>query len=431
MQALDEPGRSSSAGFSEGVMMQRSSVESPLLAPSKESKGHSTATIVFIVLGVALVTLVVVVLAVRAAHGVNQVPLDASPRPVAVVAAVSAPYRGSRTYVGAIEPWVAADVGPQYISAYVETVLVRPGDSVKKGQMLATLDCSNPTEATRAFRMQAKSAGARQHAAADEATRVASLLQGGFVAPNESEQKNAVSDSEQAQLFEVQARVRKASLDERDCILRAPFDGEIATRMYDPGAFVRPGASIVSIVDRDTLRITVDATEKDFEAVSPTTIVRIDVVAAGAHISAPISRRAPSADPRTRTVHFEVDVADPQRRYPSGTTATVHVDVGAPAVATEVPIYAATQYEGKAKLFVVDHGVAHVLVLPVLGESGAGLFFSPSALAPGALVVTEGRALLTDGDKVAPRADPETPDAGAASDDAGPPARGGGYGRPL
>jgi RND family efflux transporter MFP subunit len=412
-------------------MMQRSNIESPLLVPSKEANRNPRATIVSIAIGVGLVTVVVVILAVRAAHGVNQIPLDAAPRPVSVVAARSAPYRGSRTYVGAIEPWVAADVGPQYISAYVETVLVRPGDPVKKGQMLATLDCSNPAEATRAFKMQARSADARQRAAADEATRVASLLEGGFVAQNESEQKSAVSDSEQAQLFEMQARVRKASLDERDCILRAPFDGEIATRMYDPGAFVHPGASIVSIVDRDTLRITVDATEKDFDAVAPKTMVEIDVLATAARISAPISRRAPSADPRTRTVHFEVDVGDPQRRYPSGATATVHVDVGPPVAATEVPIYAATQYEGKAKLFVVDHGVAHALTLPVLGESGAYLFFSPSALAPGALVVTQGRALLTDGDRVQPGAEPETPDAGASSDEAGSPARGGGYGRPL
>jgi len=35
-----------------------------------------------------------------------------------------------------------------------------------------------------------------------------------------------------------------------DCVLRAPFDGEIATRLVDPGAFVRPGTSIVSVIDR-------------------------------------------------------------------------------------------------------------------------------------------------------------------------------------
>jgi RND family efflux transporter MFP subunit len=413
--------------------MQVSNVEPPLLAPASAvpPHGHRILTILVIAIGVALVTLAVVILAVRAAHGVNEIPLDASPRPVTVVSARSAPYRGSRTYVGSVEPWVSADVGPQFISAYVETVLVRPGASVKKGQVLATLDCSNPSAATQAIEMHAKSASARQRAAADEATRVASMLDGGFVAPNESEQKTALSNSEQALLLETQANVRRSALDVRDCILRAPFDGEIATRTYDPGAFVHPGASIVSIVDRDTVRVVVDATEKDFDALAPSTLVGIDVLATGAHISAPISRRAPTADPKTRTIHFEIDVADPERRYPSGTTATVHVDVGAPAPATEIPIYSATQDEGKAKLFVVDHGVAHALTLPVLGESGADLFFSASVLSSGALVVTEGRALLTDGDKVQPRVDTETLDAGAVSEDASAPTRGGGYGRAL
>ncbi len=61
-----------------------------------------------------------------------------------------------------MEPWVEASVGPQYISAYVATVLVRPGDTVKRGQVLATLDCSNPNAATRAVEMQARAADARR-----------------------------------------------------------------------------------------------------------------------------------------------------------------------------------------------------------------------------------------------------------------------------
>jgi RND family efflux transporter MFP subunit len=416
--------------------MAPSNIDPPLVAPTHPPETfaprvHTTGTILVIAAGVALIGLVVVSLSVRAAHRVNQVPLSASPRPVTVVAARSASYRGSRSYVGSVEPWVEADVGPQFISAYVETVVVRPGASVKKGQVLATLDCANPSAAMQAFEMHARSAGAKQRAAADEASRVASMLDGGFVAPNESEQKTAVSDSEQALLFETRANVRKSALDVRDCILRAPFDGEIATRTHDPGAFVHPGESIVSVVDRDTVRITVDATEKDFDALAPSTMVGIDLLATGAHFTAPISRRAPTADSKTRTIHFEIDVADPQRKYPSGTTATVHVDVGASVPATRIPIYSATQSEGKAKLFVVDHGIARAQTLRVLGESGTDLFFDPSMLAPGALVVSEGRALLTDGDEVQPRVDAETRDVGATSEDAGAPTRGGGYGRSL
>jgi multidrug efflux pump subunit AcrA (membrane-fusion protein) len=179
------------------------------------------------------------------------------------------------------------------------------------------------------------------------------------------------------------------------------------------------------------MRVTVDASEKDLEALAPSTMVQIDVLATGTHLSAPISRRAPRVDPRTRTIHFEVDVPDPQRQYPVGATAIVHVEVGKPVPATEVPIYAATQDEGKAKLFVVENDVAHAKTLPVTGEVGGAVYFALSALPAGSLVVTEGRALLSDGDRVLAHVEAEASDKGVTEDDAGPGTRGGGYGRAL
>jgi len=387
--------------------------------------------IVAIGAGAAVLVLLVVLLSVRAARGENHVPLEVAPRPVTVVAVRAAAYRDTRTYIGAVEPWIEANVGPQYISAYVATVLVRPGATVKRGDVLATLDCASPNATTRAVEMQARAADARVRAAADEAARLATLLDGGFVAPNEVEQKTAVSLAEAAQLLESQANVLKTSLDVRDCVLRAPFDGEIGTRSVDPGAFVRPGAAIVSVVDRDTMRVTVDASEKDFRSLAPSTIVQIEILATGAHLTAPISRRAPRADPGTRTVHFEVDVPDAARQYPAGSTAVVHVEVGNPVAATFVPMYAATQDEGKAKLYVVDHGVAHAKTLRVSGEVGGAVYFAVATLPVGSMVVTEGRALLSDGDKVLAHEDTEVLDGGEPPGDAAPGARGGGYGRSL
>jgi membrane fusion protein (multidrug efflux system) len=413
--------------------MQRTNAEMPSLEVAREGERPNGRMRVIVAVGAGALLLIlgVVLLSIHASRGVNHVALEAAPRPVTVIVARGATYRETRTYVGAVEPWIEANVGPQYISAYVLTVLVRPGDTVKNGQVLATLDCSSPNATTRAVQMQARAAGARVGAAADEAARMTTLLDGGFVAPNEVEQKTAVSLSEAAQLLESQANVLKTSLDVRDCVLRAPFDGEVGTRSFDPGAFVHPGAAIVSVVDRDTVRVVVDASEKDFGALAPSTAVQIDILATGTHVSAPISRRAPRADARTRTIHFEVDLPDPARQYPTGSTAVVHVEVGKAVPATEVPIYAATQDEGKAKLFVVDHDVAHAKTLPVTGEVGGGAYFAPSVLPVGSRVVVEGRALLTDGDRVVARVEAEGPDAGSPSSDAAVGTRGGGYGRSL
>jgi RND family efflux transporter MFP subunit len=389
--------------------------------------GHGRA---LIALGAGTIVLAVAgALLVRRADGkVNRVALGADPRPVTVELARAMPYRDARAYVGSVDSWVEANVGPQYISAYVETVTVRPGDAVTRGQVLATLDCSNPSAANRAVAMQVQSVGARQRATADQAARESSMMVGGFIAPNEVEQSTARSASEQAQVLESRARLVGTSLEVRDCVLRAPFAGEVATRTMDPGAFARPGTAIVSIVDRNVARVTVDAPEKDFAIVPVSTRVRIRMLATGVEVEATVSRRSPRADTRTRTVHFEADVPDPDRAFPVGTTAIVQVDVGEPVPATAIPLYATTQQEGKARFFIVEGDIAHAHEAPILGERGGELYFEPAVLAAGAQVVTEGRALLSDGDPVRARIEPPRVRARADGDGG---TRGGGFGRPL
>ena len=384
-----------------------------------------------IVGGSLVVVLVGLVLVHRVNVRVNHVAMS-SVRPVTVVPAVASEFRETRRYVGAVAAWQEASVGPQYISAYVTSVAVRPGAAVKRGEVLATLDCSHPTAASRAAEAAARAISERQRATADEAARVRTLLDGGFVAANDVELKSAQSTAEAAQLVQSRAQQQAAAQSVDDCILRAPFDGEIATRSADPGAFVGPGANIVSLVDRATVRIVADAPEKDFGELAPGVEVRVDLLAINAKLSATISRRAPRADPKTRTVHIEIDIADPTRAYPVDTTALIDVDIGKSLAATLVPIYAVTEQGGKATLFVIEGGVAHEHTLPILGERDGDIYFAPSVLSAGTRVVTEGRALLSDGDPVAPKLD-QPPGSSRDATVPGPTAaaRGGGYGRPL
>jgi RND family efflux transporter MFP subunit len=335
----------------------------------------------------------------RAESRTNKVALSASPKPATVVPAKASTYRPSRTYIGTLEPWVQASVGPQLVSAYVDTVLVRPGASVKRGEILATLDCRNASAAQQAVASQARAIDAMQKALANESARTQGLLDGGYVSPNEAEQKSAQSASELAQLEATKAKLASSALEVNDCVLRAPFDGEVSKRAIDPGAFVRPGVSLVSVVDRSTVRLTADAPEIDFDVVAPGTTVTLHVFATNKALTATITRRAPAADLSTRTVHFEIDIPDPKREIPVGTTGEVHIEVGEPAHAAEIPMYAATIRGTKATVFVVEGDIVRSKTFAVQGEVGGRLFLDP-ALAPGALVVTEGRALLDDGDRV-------------------------------
>jgi RND family efflux transporter MFP subunit len=338
----------------------------------------------------------------RAESKVNAVALSAAAKPVSVVAAQATTFRESRVYVGALRPWIEADIGPQFISAYVDTVLVRPGATPKRNEVLATLDCRNASAASQAALAEARAIDTRQQAVAHESARVNSLLDGGFVSPNEAEQKEAQSAVEGAQLASQRAKLASRALEVGDCVLRAPFDGEVATRTIDPGAFVRPGTAIVSIIDRSTVRMVFDVPESDFDVVVPGAAIGVHVVATDKTLGATISRRSPSADPDTRTVHCEADMPNASRDIPVNTTGEVRIDVGKPSPATAVPLASAAITGVKAAVFVVEGDVAHKRTFKILGERG-GTVYLDGGLRPGTQVVTEGRAVLADGDAVAPK----------------------------
>lgn len=395
------------------MTMDEPTVQSPPVVDAERGAPNRVIPVV-IVLGVVAVLSLGWLLIRRAESRVNQVAMSSSAKPVTVVAAKSATFRDSRLYVGTLRPWVQADVGPQFVSAYVDTVLVRPGAKPKRNEVLATLDCRNASAASQAVAAEARAIDARQRAVAHESARINTLLDGGFVSPNEAEQTEAQSAAEEAQLASQRAKLTSTALEVSDCILRSPFDGEVATRTVDPGAFVRPGMPIVSVVDRTTVRTVFDVPESDFDLVAPGAPISVHVVATDRTLGATISRRSPSADPDTRTVHCEADMPNSDRSIPVNTTGEVRIEVGPPIQAVAVPLDAAAITGSKAALFVVTGAAAHKTTFKVLGERGGTLYIDRS-MQPGTQVVTEGRAILADGDAVAAKEATFVPDSAAGT----------------
>ena len=368
--------------------------------PSEEPSESQAPVRVVLLAGIGVVLAAMIGLYVRAASRTNHVAMAQAPKPVAIVKTQATTFRPVHTYIGTTSPWDAARVGPQYISAYVGTVLVRPGAVVKRGEVLATLDCRNASAASREIAAKAKAIEERQTAAEHETERTKEMQAGGFASQNELEQLAARSAAEKAEAESMRASLVSRSLEVNDCVMRAPFDGEIAERYVDPGAYLRPGNAVVSVIDRIKLRIVADAPESDFNVVDVGTLVHIAVESTGATLDARISRRAPAADDATRTIHFEIDVPNENKALPAGSTARLSIEVGKPAPATKLPLSAATIRGDKASIFVVDGDVARRKVVPALGEAAGTLFVDPM-LPAGVPVVIEGRALLDDGDKVA------------------------------
>lgn len=372
----------------------------PLHPPTPTPNPRRASVLIVLAGTCALILIVGGVLYRHATARTNHHELAEQPKGVTMVKTVAAPFQQRRRYVGTIEPWLQAKIGPQMVSAYVDTVLVRPGAVVKRGEVVATLDCRSSSASSRAVAAQARALDATRTAAASEAVRLSSLLDGKYVSQNEVDQKNADAASKGAQLAAVQAQMANSSLQVDDCVLRAPFDGEIGERTGDPGMFARPGTSIVTVVDRHMVRIVADVPEDDFTDVAPATEVRVHLLATNKDFTAKISRRSPSADADTRTIHIELDLDDPHREIPVMTTAELSLDIGAPIPATAIPLIAASVHGSKTNVYVIADGVAHSVRAKLVGERNGTYYVEPT-LAAGSCVATEGRGLLDDNNKVA------------------------------
>ena len=285
-------------------------------------------------------------------------------------------------------------VGPQLVSAYVDTVLVRPGATVKRGDVIATLDCRNASAIEQAVAMQARAVEAQQTReprtrrracrAARRQVRLAerSRAEGG----RRREQAGAARSRCKAQMV-------GTSLEVNDCVLRAPFDGEIAIAHVDPGA-LRPAG----LVDRDGRRSPRRAhhrrrpRERLRRRSRPGTPVRVHLLATGADLTAKISRRAPAADPGTRTVHIEIDVDDPERTMPVWTTAEISLDVGEPVAGDRDPADRRRPCAAARRPSSSSTAASRTRrVAKLLGERGGTLYVDPTRSRRARKVVTEGR----------------------------------------
>lgn len=194
----------------------------------------------------------------RQAAVTNSIALSSEPKAVRVVSARVTQYRPARRYVGTLRAWHRADMGPQLVAAYLKTVLVRAGDFVERDQILATLDCRNPSAGSERVSQQIEALSRQHKALASEVKRLEQLASKNYVSPNELEQKAAQSAAAEARLGALRAQLRAQRVEVEDCVLRAPFDGEVAARKLDPGAFVRPGMTVLTVVDRRRLRLEFD-----------------------------------------------------------------------------------------------------------------------------------------------------------------------------
>lgn len=142
----------------------------------------------------------------------------------------------------------------------VTDVLVREGDRVAAGQLLARIDARD---------LSAKSAQVAASVTEAEAIRVDAMAQANRIRAlyADSAATRAQLDAAETGLARAEAGVTGAHAAASELgavssysIIRAPFAGIVTKRFVDPGAFGAPGAPLIAIQDVSTLRISASTT---------------------------------------------------------------------------------------------------------------------------------------------------------------------------
>jgi cobalt-zinc-cadmium efflux system membrane fusion protein len=283
------------------------------------------------------------------------------------------------------------------LSGRVESLLVKPGDVVKKGQALLTI-----------VSPEVESAIADERAAAAEVSlqtrnleRVRALLADQAIAHKEVSQ--AESDLTKAQAGQQRARARLALLglrsDEHSSrfTLRAPLGGTVVERAALPGSEVRSdaGTPLVTISDLSRVWVVADIYEKNVAAVRAGQKAEVTVASyPGEIFPAQIEHVGDVVDAQTRTVKIRLVADNPDRKLKPEMFARVALPLAGPTAAVTVPANAVLS-DGEANVVMVAMADGKFAKRRVeIGSESEGRLAVLSGLRPGERVVVDGALFL-------------------------------------
>jgi RND family efflux transporter MFP subunit len=127
----------------------------------------------------------------------------------------------------------------------VVRVLVEPGQWVRQGQVLATIDRQVQVPQLEQLSAQIRVAEADARLAQSELDRANALVSRGFISTADVERKTATRDSANARVRVARAQLTEARARVSRLDIRAPDAGLILTRQVEPGQVVGAGSGVL------------------------------------------------------------------------------------------------------------------------------------------------------------------------------------------
>ncbi len=220
-----------------------------------------------------------------------------------------------REFPGVVVADQQADIAARLTASVVE-VLVKVGDQVKQGDVLARLESDDLDARVRQSEQALSSAQARLNAARKEFSRVKTLLNKKLIPQSQYDQAQSTLQTAQADFNRAQAAVSEAETTFGYSIITAPFDGVITQKPINKGDTATPGALLLSMYNPDSLEIEVNFAESVMPYVNYDKKVDVAFPSYDVAASATIKEVTPSADANSRSYTVKLQFQSPSAVYP-------------------------------------------------------------------------------------------------------------------
>lgn len=269
------------------------------------------------------------------------------------------------------------------ITATVDSINFTEGQQVEKGEILLTLEDSQPLAAVATARANLIDASAQYK-------RSSELIRSNAVSQSQLDQIEATRDAAQAALTAAQAR-----LDET--VIRAPFAGRLGLRRVSVGSLVSPQTVVTTLDDTSVVKVDFAVPEVYLSRLSTgMPVIAKSVAWPDIAFNGEVVAVDTRVDPISRTVSVRALVPNEEGRLRPGMFLTVRL-LKSDEVGLMIPESAVVPEQSVQYVFIVDEAGVVSKRQVELGRRRPGEVEVLAGVAEGERVISEGSQKVRDG----------------------------------
>jgi len=192
--------------------------------------------------------------------------------------------------------------------ARIDTINVRAGDNVKKGDILLTLESKDLTSVVLETSERVKAIQARHTEALKNFQRAKQLFERQIGSQFDVDRSKADYQSTMAELTAVKQSLAQAKTALSYATLRAPIDGKIVDRFAEPGDTAQAGSKLLSLYNPLSLRVEAQVREQLALTLSQGQNITVELPAIEHKLTGLIEEIVPAANTGSRTFLIKISL---------------------------------------------------------------------------------------------------------------------------